>query len=100
MDASAHGVYVIAPTPFLDDGRLDDASADGMTDFFIKAGCTGITVLGMMGEASKLEGGEARSFAARVIRRAKDVPVIVGVSAPGFAAMRALARSVMEDGAA
>jgi len=34
-----------------------------------------------------------------VVRRAK-VPVIVGVSAPGFAAMRSLARGVMDGGAA
>ncbi|MFL5176461.1 MAG: dihydrodipicolinate synthase family protein, partial [Microvirga sp.] len=59
----------------------------------------GITVLGQMGEAPKLDHGEAVGVAARVIRRAK-VPVIVGVSAPGFAAMRGVAREVMEAGAA
>ena len=34
-----------------------------------------------------------------MIKRA-DVPIIVGVSAPGFAAMRSLAREAMELGAA
>jgi len=43
---TARGVYVIAPTPFHDDGRVDDASIDRMTDFFRAAGATGITVLG------------------------------------------------------
>jgi 4-hydroxy-tetrahydrodipicolinate synthase len=100
IDPAAHGVYVIAPTPFDEDGRVDEASTDRMTDFYLEAGCTGITILGVMGEAPKLEGDEARSFSARVVRRAKGKPVIVGVSAPGFAAMRTLARSVMEDGAA
>lgn len=100
LDASARGVYVIAPTPFHPDGRIDEASTDRMTDFFLEAGCTGITVLGMMGEAQKLDAQEALDVAARVIARAGDVPVVVGVSAPGFAAMRALARSVMERGAA
>jgi 4-hydroxy-tetrahydrodipicolinate synthase len=38
--------------------------------------------------------------ATRVIRRAGKLPVVVGVSAPGFAAMRALTREVMERGAA
>ena len=99
LDAQAKGVYVIAPTPFHDDGRVDETSIDRMTDFFEEAGATGITVLGMMGEAPKLEAEEARAVAGRVIRRAK-VPVVVGVSAPGFAAMRALARSSMEAGAA
>ncbi|HEX8166532.1 MAG TPA: dihydrodipicolinate synthase family protein [Beijerinckiaceae bacterium] len=99
LDASASGVYVIAPTPFHDDGRIDERSTDRMTDFFLESGVTGITVLGQMGEAPKLDHGEAVGVAARVIRRAA-VPVVVGVSAPGFAAMRAIAREVMEAGAA
>ncbi|WP_210247638.1 dihydrodipicolinate synthase family protein [Salinarimonas soli] len=99
LDASAAGVYVIAPTPFHDDGRVDEASTDRMTDFFMEAGCTGITALGMMGEAPKLEHAEALAIATRIIRRA-SIPVVVGVSAPGFAAMRALARPAMDAGAA
>ena len=74
LDASATGVYVIAPTPFHDDGRIDERSTDRMTDFFLESGVTGITVLGQMGEAPKLDHGEAVGVAARVIRRAK-VPV-------------------------
>ena len=97
--STARGVYVIAPTPFLDDGRVDAASVDRMTDFFLAAGVTGITVLGQMGEAPKLEQAEALDVAGRVIRRA-SAPVVVGVSAPGFAAMRALARASMDAGAA
>ena len=96
---TARGVYVIAPTPFHDDGRVDDASIDRMTDFFRAAGATGITVLGQMGEAPKLDAAEALAIAARVIRRA-GMPVVVGVTAPGFAAMRALSRDAMDAGAA
>ena len=29
------GVYVIAPTPFFPDGRIDEASIDRMTEFYI-----------------------------------------------------------------
>src|ERR1700724_2269696 len=93
------GVYVIAPTPFQVDGRVDEASADRMTDFFVQCGVTGITVLGQMGEAPKLEHQEALAFASRVIRRA-SVPVIVGVSSAGFAALRTLSRAVIDRGAA
>lgn len=100
LDHTAKGVYVIAPTPFHDDGRLDEASTDRMTEFFLEAGCDGLTVLGVMGEAPKLDGAEALGFAARVVRRAGGAKVVVGVSAPGFAAMRALARGSMEAGAA
>nr|WP_257907566.1 hypothetical protein [Janibacter limosus] len=42
---------------------------------------------------------EAVEIARRVIERA-DVPVVVGVSAPGFAAMRSLTAAVMDEGAA
>jgi 4-hydroxy-tetrahydrodipicolinate synthase len=97
--SDARGVYVIAPTPFFDDGRIDFASIDRMTDFFIASGATGITVLGQMGEAPKLDHAEALDIAQRVIRRA-TVPVVVGVSAPGFAGMRSLARASMDAGAA
>lgn len=99
LDHTASGVYVIAPTPFHDDGRVDEASTDRMTDFFMEAGATGITVLGVMGEAPKLDQAEALSIATRMIKRA-SIPIVVGVSAPGFAAMRALARGSMEAGAA
>lgn len=100
LDSQARGVYVIAPTPFEPDGRVDEASIDRMVDAFGEAGASGITVLGMMGEAPKLDAEEAVAVAARVVRRAGRLPVVVGVSAPGFAAMRSLARSVMEAGAA
>jgi 4-hydroxy-tetrahydrodipicolinate synthase len=96
----ASGVFVIAPTAFHSDGRVDEASNDQLTDFFVASGCSGITVLGQMGEAPKLDHGEAVGVASRVIHRASGTPVVVGVSAPGFAAMRALAREVMEAGAA
>ena len=95
----AKGVYVIAPTPFHPDGRIDDSSVDRMTDFFIEAGVTGMTVLGQLGEAPKMEHAESVAVVKRVLARFK-LPVVVGVSAPGFAAMRALTRDVMEAGAA
>jgi 4-hydroxy-tetrahydrodipicolinate synthase len=100
LDATAKGVYVIAPTPFLPDGRVDDASTDRMTDFFLEAGCDGMTILGVMGEAPKLDGAESLEISRRIIRRAGKAGIIVGVTAPGFAAMRSLARGVMDAGAA
>ena len=100
LSHASEGVYAIAPTPFHADGRVDEASLDRMTDFYVEAGCTGITVLGIMGEAPKLEAQEGLSIATRMIRRAKSLPVVVGVSSPGFAAMRALARQAMTEGAA
>jgi 4-hydroxy-tetrahydrodipicolinate synthase len=100
ISPSTSGTFAIAPTPFHDDGRIDAASIDRMTDFYFETGCTGITVLGIMGEAPKLDAQEGLDVACRMIKRAAGAPIIVGVSAPGFAAMRSLARSVMEAGAA
>ncbi len=100
LDHTAKGVYPIAPTPFDPQGRIDFASMDRMVDFYRSVGSTGLTVLGVMGEAPKLDGDEAREVATRCIARARGLPVVVGVSAPGFAAMRALSLAVMEAGAA
>lgn len=101
LTSSAAGVFVICPTPFHNDGSLDTGSTDTMVEAFLAAGATGLTILGIMGEAPKLAAEEALSFAKQVIARvAGRVPVVVGVSAAGFAAMSALSRKVMDAGAA
>ena len=100
LDHTAQGVFPIAPTPFHPDGRVDLASIDRLTEFYAGCGSTGLTVLGVMGEAPKLDGAEALEVATRFVRRAAGLPVVVGVSAPGFAAMRGLARAAMDAGAA
>ncbi len=100
LTSTASGVIVIAPTPFMPDGAIDNASIDRMTDFFVASGVTGITVLGQLGEAPKLEHAESVDVVRRVLKRAGALPIVVGVSAPGFAAMRALTRDAMDAGAA
>jgi 4-hydroxy-tetrahydrodipicolinate synthase len=100
FDAHAAGVYTIAATPFHPDGRLDTASIDSVTDFYLECGVTGITALGVMGEAPKLDHTESVALVRQMVRRAGKVPVIVGVTSPGFAPMRALARDAMDAGAA
>jgi 4-hydroxy-tetrahydrodipicolinate synthase len=100
LETTASGVYSIAPTPFLEDGAIDWTSVDRMTDFYFESGCQGFTILGVLGEAAKMDADEALALTARVIKRAGGKPIIVGVSAPGFAAMRSLSRKVMDMGAA
>ncbi|GAA6177206.1 dihydrodipicolinate synthase family protein [Sulfitobacter pacificus] len=101
LTTKAAGVFVIAVTPFHPDGRIDMESCDRMVDFYLEAGATGLTVLGMMGEAPKLTVDESRDVVARILKRvAGQVPVVVGVSAPGFAQIDALTRLVMDLGAA
>jgi 4-hydroxy-tetrahydrodipicolinate synthase len=96
---STKGVYPIAATPFNEDMSVDWNSLDRLTDFYEEAGATGITILGILGEAGKLEPEESREIALRVIKRAK-VPIVVGVSNPSFSAMGRLAKEVMDIGAA
>ena len=100
LDSNAQGVYPIAPTPFHADGRIDFDSIDRLTDFYLAAGSTGLTVLGIMGEAPKLDQQESIAIVKRFIARAPALPVIVGVSSPGFAAMSGLAHAAMDAGAA
>lgn len=101
LTSSAAGVYVICPTPFESDGRVDEASTDRMVEAYLKAGATGLTILGIMGEAPKLAADEALAFARQVIKTvAGRVPVVVGVSAAGFAAMSGLSAKAMDAGAA
>jgi 4-hydroxy-tetrahydrodipicolinate synthase len=100
LTAQAAGTFAIAPTPFHEDGRIDERSIDRLSDFYTEVGCDGVTVLGILGEAPKLDATEAEQVALRFIKRAKDLQVIVGVSAPGFASMRSLAKASMDAGAA
>ena len=99
LDETANGVFTIAATPFLPDGALDIGSLDRMTDFYLERDATGLTILGIMGEAGKLAAHEATTVIEKVCARA-NVPVIVGVSSPGFAAIEALSRIAMDKGAA
>lgn len=101
LTTDARGVFVIAVTPFTPDGLIDMESCDRMVDFYLDAGATGLTVLGMMGEAPKLTVEESRDVVARILKRvAGRVPVVVGVSASGFAQIDTLTRMVMDLGAA
>jgi 4-hydroxy-tetrahydrodipicolinate synthase len=48
------GVYNITPTPFHTDGALDLASLKPLVDFNVARGVNGMTILGVLGETSKV----------------------------------------------
>ena len=101
FNESAEGVYLITVTPFKDNGDLDLPSTDRMVDFCLESGVTGLTILGIMGEATKLTADESRQYVKQVLARVQGkVPVVVGASAAGFAPMSELTKSVMDMGAA
>jgi 4-hydroxy-tetrahydrodipicolinate synthase len=99
LNEDAKGVYVISATPFDDDGSIDFDSADSLVEFYIDKGVSGMTILGMMGEANKMSADEAEGFMRHMLKRvAGRVPVIVGISDPGLNNLARLAKASMEAG--
>ena len=79
------GVFPIAPTPFTPAGEIDVDSTDRMIDWYKAIGATGVTILGIMGEATKLSAEESRVFVQQVLKRVSGrVPVVVHILTPGF----------------
>ena len=101
LDESANGVYIISATPFTENGEVDMDSADRLVDFYIEKGVSGITILGMMGEAQKMAPQESENFLDRIMKRiGSKVPVIVGVSNAGLDNLVHLSKTSMDKGAA
>ncbi|NDV87645.1 dihydrodipicolinate synthase family protein [Aurantimonas aggregata] len=101
INESTKGVFVICPTPFLDDGGLDLDSVDRLVDFYLEKGVSGFTILGLLGEATKLTPDESRSVMARYLARIDGArPVIVGASNPGTDNLVRFANDAMDAGAA
>ncbi|WP_102960079.1 dihydrodipicolinate synthase family protein [Mangrovicella endophytica] len=101
ISETTRGVYVIAPTPFTDTGAVDMASIDSLLDFYGEKGVTGITILGILGEANKLTPDESRTILNHVMKRVgRDLPVVVGASNPGTDNLVRFANEAMEAGAA
>ena len=99
FNEQAKGVYIIAATPFTQDGDIDFNSTDRLVDFYLEKGVTGMTLLGMMGESAKLTANESRALVQHVVKRvAGAVPIVVGVSSPGLVAMKELADEAMSAG--
>jgi 4-hydroxy-tetrahydrodipicolinate synthase len=101
LTAAAKGVYVIATTPFSEDGAVDHDSIERLTRFYLESGVSGMTILGVMGEATKITQAEAGEVAKSYIEAVGGrVPIIVGVSGGGLDPMGRLAHDVMAAGAA
>ena len=78
---SFRGVWNIAPTPFLTDGRLDEASLERLVQANLDWGVDGLTILGVMGEASKVTDAERERIITRTLEAVKGrLPVCVGVT--------------------
>jgi 4-hydroxy-tetrahydrodipicolinate synthase len=95
-----HGVFPILPTPFKDDGVVDEGSVRRIIDYEREVGVHGVSVLGFMGEAHRLSGAERKQVVATVVDQAGDsFPTWVGVLAFGAAGAIEQALEAQELGA-
>ncbi|PLC49874.1 dihydrodipicolinate synthase family protein [Pollutimonas subterranea] len=99
MAKQISGLFIVAQTPFTDDGALDLDSIDTLCDFYFKHGAAGLTVLGVAGEAAKLSTEESIAVVRRYVAHANGKPVIVGVSNSSVAQLATLTKEVMRVGA-
>ena len=99
MNEKTEGVLIISATPFSANGEVDYGSADRLVEFYIGHGVSGMTILGMMGEAPKLSTEESDSFMRHMIRRVGG-RVPVGVSDAGLGNLVRLSHASMDAGAA
>ena len=101
IDPDSRGVFIISVTPFTDAGDVDWPSVDSLVEFYLGKRVSGVTILGMMGEAQKLSDTESATFAKYFINRvAGRVPVIVGVSHAGTDNLVHLSKTAIDAGAA
>lgn len=100
INRTTSGVYMIAATPFTDQGVIDHDSIRSMVDFYGSHGVSGLTILGMMGESNKMSTDERRSVIDTVLAQAGDLPVVVGVSDAGMSNLADLSAYAMDKGAA
>lgn len=94
------GVFAIPPTPFDDNGEVDEVSLRRCVDFCLAAGVLGLVMGVNASEAIALTDQERCRAAEVVIEQASGkVPVIIGVSGVSTASSVAYARHASEAGA-
>lgn len=93
------GVIPILATPFHEDESCDPASMITLVQFMKRIGVDGITVLGVLGEANRLNDTEREDIIRAAVSAAHGLPVVVGASASGTRSACDLARMAESLGA-
>ena len=97
----ANGVHCVMATPFLPDEALDLVSLATLIDYLVDAGCDGMLILGVLGEADKLSDTERDTMIEESIRlSAGRLQVSVGITHGATAVCRARALAAQAAGAA
>ncbi|HEY7205379.1 MAG TPA: dihydrodipicolinate synthase family protein [Methylomirabilota bacterium] len=100
MSIAWSGIFHILATPFREDGALDVEGLPRLVESALATGVTGLTILGIAGEAHRLTDEERRRVIEIVVKETRGrTPVAVGVSASGTHLATAFARMASEHGA-
>jgi 4-hydroxy-tetrahydrodipicolinate synthase len=98
---SFDGVFSVLPTPFRGGGEIDVESLKRVVDLIVSAGVTGVTALGVTGEAARLSERERGVVVDTVVKQVGGrVKVIVGTSADGVRTCIDFSREARSLGAA
>src|SRR5690606_26399827 len=83
MTTTLTGTFPVLPTPFRDDGSIDDADFLSVIDFVLESGVDGVVYPGVASEVDTLTAEERDSqveiLATRIGGR---VPIVIGASDP------------------
>lgn len=99
MNDTAHrtldpGVWGVVATPFTPDLRVDQHSLRRLVRHYADIGVTGLTVLGVFGEAATLDTAE-RTAVLRAVIDEVDLPLTVGLTSLATAPARQEAQAVL-----
>jgi 4-hydroxy-tetrahydrodipicolinate synthase len=93
----APGVWGVLATPLTADGStVDTASLTRQVEHYVRIGATGLTALGVFGEAARLTPDERRTVVATVATAAADLPMVIGLSSLDAEGACAEAANVLE----
>lgn len=96
VDNLSSGVWGVVATPFLGPSlEVDGTSLSRLVKHYEGIGVTGLTVLGVFGEAARLSGEERRTVL-EVVAASVELPLVVGVTGLATAPVIEEARQVRE----
>jgi 4-hydroxy-tetrahydrodipicolinate synthase len=97
IEKLAPGVWGVLATPLTADGAsVDTESLTRQVEHYVRIGATGLTALGVFGEAVRLTPAERRTVVGTVAAAAADLPMVIGLSALDAEAACAEAANVLD----